>query len=443
MLLIHCREITPRLKYTLDLVFRDYLGMAYGLTTDDTSFVQATGPRLSYGDAPLGDEVHIRAIHLLFEKGIADQEIAVFDWEGTKAFFATDRQAAFPFDPFAASFFLVSRYEEYQPHIRDAHDRFDAPESLASQKNFLGKPVVNIWALRLRDLLLERYPGLSCTERKYRYISTIDIDNAFAYLEKGFMRTAGAYARSVLQLDLDDLAERTRVLAGLLPDPFDTYAYQLDMQRTYGFRCIYFTLLAEYGENDKNVPPDSRRLRSLIKYLADYAEVGIHPSYGSNRHPGRLKKELATLSRILKREVTRSRQHFLVLRLPDTYRRLIELDITDDYTMGYARQAGFRAGICTPFYFYDLDMERPTTLRIHPFAVMDATLRYYMQVSPAEAMNHIAPLIDEVRRVNGDFISLWHNESMSENKIWSGWRPVYEQMVAYATGKAEHARKAV
>jgi hypothetical protein len=217
------------------------------------------------------------------------------------------------------------------------------------------------------------------------------------------------------------------------------------MQRRYGYRCIYFTLLADYGENDKNVPPDSRRLRSLIKYLADYAEVGIHPSYGSNRQPEKLRRELATLSRILKlkRDVTRSRQHFLVLRLPDTYRRLIELDITDDYTMGYARQPGFRAGLCTPFYFYDLDMERPTTLRVHPFAVMDATLKYYLRLQPGRAMEWIAPLVDAVRGVQGDFVSIWHNESLSENRIWQGWRAVYEQMVAYAAGKQERARQAV
>ena len=270
-------------------------------------------------------------------------------------------------------------------------------------------------------------------ERKYRFISTIDIDNAWAYLEKGFMRTAGAYARSVVSLDFEDFMQRTRTLAGTQKDPYDTYDLQFELQKKYKFKSIYFFLLGEYGLNDKNVPVDSRKFRSLIKSIADYADTGIHPSYGSNNNPARLKKELNELNKILKREVTRSRQHFLVLKLPETYRRLIELDITDDYTMGYALQVGFRASICTPFYFYDLDNEQVTSLKIHPFAVMDATLKYYMKVQPTEAMNHILPLIEEVRKVNGDFISLWHNESLSESKIWSGWRTVYEQMVAAAS----------
>jgi len=432
MLLIFTAEVTPRLTYTFDLIFKEYLGINYALTSDDAAFRQYSGARLSYGQAPLSDELFFSASDLLFEKGISDHQLSFFDWNGTKVFFATPPNNVFPFDPFAASFYLVSRYEEYLPHIRDGHDRFDAGQSIAYQKGFIGKPLVNIWALRLRDELQKKFPLLKFPERHYRFISTIDIDNAFAYLEKGFMRTSGAFARSLMKLDFNDLSERTKVLLRLQPDPYDTYQLQLDLQKKYKFRCIYFTLLADYGENDKNVSPANRKLKSLIKSLADYAEVGIHPSYGSNKNPALLKKEVTALARMLQRDVTRSRQHFLMLKLPWTYRRLIDLDITDDYTMGFAFHTGFRAGICTPFYFYDLDMERSTNLRIHPFAVMDATLKYYMKISPDNAMDYIKPLIDEVKAVEGDFISLWHNESLSENKIWAGWKKVYVQLIEEA-----------
>ncbi len=432
-LTVFTSSITTRLKYTFDLIFVELLGIQYTLIQDIQKFQSVTGPKLNYSDQSTGDDIFVYASKLLFEKGIEDQQISVFDWNGVKAFFATHPKYIFPFDPFAASFYLVSRYEEYLPHLRDSHDRYDTTESLAFQKNFLGKPLVNIYALLIRDQLKQKYADMVFPEKKYRFISTIDIDNAWAYLEKGFMRTTGAYGRSLLNLNLDELMERTRVLFGSMKDPYDTYDFQFDLQRKYKFKSIYFFLLGDYGLNDKNVPVDSRKFRSLIKSIADYAETGIHPSYGSNKNRGRLKIELNELSKILKREVTKSRQHFLVLKLPETYRRLIELDITDDYTMGYALQVGFRASICSPFYFYDLDNEQITNLKIHPFAVMDATLKYYMKVNPEEAMNHIKPLIDEVRKVNGDFVSLWHNESLSENKLWEGWSKVYEDMVAEAS----------
>lgn len=432
-LAIFTPRVTSRLKYTFDLFFTQILSIPYRIISDVNEFKNFPGPKISYCDQQVSDELFFYATKLLFEKGIEDQQITVFDWQGLKVFFATHPKYLLPFDPFAATFYLVSRYEEYLPHLRDDHDRYQTTESLAFQKNFLQRPLVNNYAMVVKNLLKQRYPQLNFQERKYRFISTIDIDNAWAYLEKGFMRTAGAYARSVISFDFEDFMQRTRTLTGFQKDPYDTYELQFELQRKYKFRSIYFFLLGEYGLNDKNVPVDSRKFRSLIKSIADYAETGIHPSYGSNKNPVRLKKELNELSKILKREVTKSRQHFLVLKLPETYRRLVELDITDDYTMGYALQVGFRASICTPFYFYDLDNEQVTSLKIHPFAVMDATLKYYMKVSPADAMNHILPLIEEVRNVNGDFISLWHNESLSENKLWSGWKTVYEQMVMAAS----------
>jgi len=432
-LAIFTTRVTTRLKYTFDLLFSQILSIPYRTISDAEEFRRFTGPKISYCDQPVGDELFFYATRLLFEKGIEDQQISVFDWQGLKVFFSTHPKYALPFDPFAATFYLVSRYEEYLPHLRDVHDRYQTTESLAFQKNFLQKPLVNNYAFLIRDLLKQRYPNMVFHERKYRFISTIDIDNAWAYLEKGFMRTAGAYARSIISFDFEDFMQRTRSLAGMQKDPYDTYDLQFELQRKFKFKSIYFFLLGEYGLNDKNVPVDSRKFRSLIKSIADYAETGIHPSYGSNTNPARLKKELNELSKILKREVTKSRQHFLVLKLPETYRRLLELDITDDYTMGYALQVGFRASICTPFYFYDLDNEQITSLKIHPFAVMDATLKYYMKVAPEDAMNHILPLIEEVRKVNGDFVSLWHNESLSESKLWAGWRNVYEQMVMAAS----------
>lgn len=169
--------------------------------------------------------------------------------------------------------------------------------------------------------------------------------------------------------------------------------------------------------------------------LEDNAEVGIHPSYASNNDLKVLKREINSLSKVLNRQITKSRQHFLKLSLPQTYRNLIDLDITDDYTMGYASEIGFRASICSSFNFYDLEMETETNLRIHPFAFMEGTLRDYLSINADRAMDYIKPLIDEVKAVNGTFICLWHNESLSNQRRWVGWQQIYEDMIKYATEK--------
>ena len=195
---------------------------------------------------------------------------------------------------------------------------------------------------------------------------------------------------------------------------------------------IYFILLADYGLNDKNISFTKRKFQLLIKRLADFASIGVHPSYGSNSDYKKLPKEISRIEGITKREVTKSRQHFLKLTLPETYNHLSDLGIKDDYTMGYASALGFRASICSTFTFYNLDTETILPLRIHPFAVMDATLLYYLNLTPQVSLNKIKQLINEVKNVNGTFISLWHNDTFSNFKQWKGWKSVYKEMIEAA-----------
>lgn len=432
MLLIYTHKITHRNKYIFNLLFKDILDINFMLTSDVALFKAHTEEKISYTNNPVGDELFFVSRTLLFETGITEQNITVFDYNGQRAFFATGKLSALPFDVFAASFYLVSRYEEYLPHIRDVHDRFNPNDSLAFKHEFLQRPLINIWANWIKELIKEKFPKIVFPEKKYAFVSTIDIDNAYAYREKGFTRSLGGYLKSIVKFDFPEIAERTKVLLGLQKDPYDTYSFQLEMLKKYQFKSIYFFLLGDYGVNDKNLPVESKKFQSLIKMLGDYAEVGIHPSYGSNKSKEQLKKEVMRLSKVMHKEITNSRQHFLKLTLPETYRNLVDLDITDDYTMGYASLVGFRASICSSFNFYDLDNELETNLKVHPFAIMEGTLKYYMNVPPEEAMQYIKPLIDEVKQVNGTFISLWHNDTLNDQKFWKGWRAIYEEMVLYA-----------
>ena len=433
MLLIYSHKINNRLRYVCNLLFRTILGCEYRLTDKQTEFSSYTGPKINYSLHKFSDELFFQSGTLLFEPGVHDQTISIFSFKGEKVFFASGKNSAFPFDPFAASFFLAVRYEEYLPHIRDQYDRFEPKESIAFKNDFLQKPVINIWAGWIKELLLSRFPEMKFTESKYEFISTIDIDSAYAYREKGFMRSLGGYSRAITRMKFNEISERTRVLLGLKKDPYDTYDFQLESLKKHKTKAIYFFLLGDYGVNDKNLPVESPRFRDLIKMMGDYVQVGIHPSFGSNYTPGQLKKEISDLSKILHREITKSRQHFLKLSLPETYRNLIEVDITDDYTMGYASQPGFRAGICTPYNFYDLDNELETRLKIHPFLLSESNLCDIYKKSPDAAFDKMRELIKEVKKVKGVFISLWRNEAFSDKLGgWRGAREVYERLLQEA-----------
>ncbi len=433
MIIIYTPKITKRVQYIFKLYFSTLLGLEYRFTSDEVEFQSSTGLKVSYGKKKIGNEVYFGASDLLFESGIKGQEFGFFGYEGNKAFFPVyEKESVLPFDPFAAGFFLVTRYEEYLPYMTDRFDRFDAPQSISSQQGFLQKPLINIWAEKIKKILHSHAPRLKFAERHFDFIPTIDIDSAYAYRYKGTIRTLGGFGKSLVRFDFREMLERIKVLTGIHKDPFDTYELQFRLQKEYDLFPVYFVLFADYGKYDKNVPVYNARFQRLVKSLADHAAVGIHPSFDSNYDVEKLKTEIKKLSKILNREITKSRQHFLKLSFPDTYRNLINLDIEEDYTMGYASEPGFRAGICDPYCFYDLDLETETKLKVFPFQIMDGTLKDYMQLSNEEAMVVIRKMIDEVKAVNGTFISIWHNESLSNMKRWQGWADIYEAMIRYA-----------
>ncbi len=433
-LLIYVSKKSPRIRYTFKLVFTHILLMEYTLTTDLDAFLSSDSPKMQYSAKPFSDNLYFQSNGLLLKKGVDSVDLNPFDYEnGIKAFFpVNDSLSALPFDVFSAVFYLVSRYEEYLPFVKDPHGRFTAQKSISYELGILQKPVVNIWALKIKEILLARYPHIKYAVRKYKFLPTYDIDSAWAYAQKGLVRTVGSYLLALKRLDWNDIKVRTQVLFTSRKDPFDTFDLQLQYQKKYNLKPVYFFLYAHYSRYDKNINTRNKRFKMLIKKMVDYSKIGIHPSYYSLEKPELVASELAGLEKVVNKEVNRSRQHFLRLMLPDTYRTLISNDITDDYTMGYAALPGFRAGICTVHHFFDLDLETETPLRVHPFAVMDGTLRDYMNLTPADALQVIGKLIEEVKAVNGTFISLWHNESLSDQQRWKGWRYVYEELLKMA-----------
>lgn len=433
MILIYTHKITKRVHYIFKLFFDTLLGVPFELTQDVEKYKACDGPKISYCKKYTDCGIFFNASNLLFESGIEGQELGFSSYDKNTSFFPVyDKKSSLPFDPFAAAFFLVTRYEEYLPYIKDRFGRFDAHESVASKHGFLDKPVVNIWAEMIKTIINNHYPEIKFKTRVYKFIPTYDIDSAYSFRLKGVVRTLGGVLKALIKLDFPQIIQRIKVLAGVEKDPFDTYKLQLQLQKEYALTPLYFILYAEYDELDKNIPVNSMEFQRLIKSLGDYAEVGIHPSFASNSSFKLLKVEIESLAKILNREITKSRQHFLKLNFPTTYRNLINLDITDDYTMGYASETGFRAGICDPYFFYDLDLETETKLRIHPFQVMDGTLRDYQQLAPEEALVRIKKIVDEVKAVNGTFISLWHNETLSNLDRWKGWQDVYLELLKYA-----------
>lgn len=425
MLLVYTHKVTPRLTFTFKHFFTRILQIPVSFTTKVEEFVAHNDLKFTYAKHPLRKEFFVKSNGLLFEQGINNVDINIGKWDDVICFFQTRQEASIPFDIFSATFYLLSRYEEYLPHVKDGFERFPAEESLAFKHHFLEKPIIDIWAYKFREIFKEKFPEYQFPDRKFKYISTIDVDIAYSYKHKGVIRTIGGYFNDIAKLKLLEVWFRTLVLLGFRKDPFDTYDDLLEFQKQYNIKTIFFFLIGDYTTYDKNISSGNSKFRSLIKSIADYADVGLHPSYFTMKNEALLKKEKLRLESILNRPIEKSRQHYLRLDMPETYQNLINLEILEDYTMGYAAHYGFRASTCTPFYFYDLDYEIQTPLKVYPFAVMDGTLRDYLEMSNKRAYEVIIRLAKEVKKVEGTFITLFHNDTISNKGKWRRWKKLY------------------
>ena len=434
MILIYCRKTTSRISYSAGLLLKTLLGMEYQITNDINEFTNYHGAKILYGNKRyVTNGFYIHAAELLTERGVRHFEPKHIISDGLPVLFPSeDPHCNLGFDPFSAAFYLTSRYEEYLPFVKDRFGRFEASESFSSKKGFLRYPVVDHYAMILRQSLSIVYPFIAFPPRSFQFIPTIDVDVAFAYKGRSLIRTLYGSISSLVALDIKSIRQRYRVLAKQERDPFDTYDLQLSLHKTFGLKACYFFLCGDHGPYDKNISVSSKSFQNLVKKIGDYATVGIHPSFSSNTDDKKVTTEIRQLASILNRPVEYSRQHYLMLSIPKTYRTLIQNDVLYDFSMGYASLPGFRAGTCTPFYFYDIHKESVTSLKVFPLTIMDGTLKDYMHLNPQQAIQIITDLMEKVRAVNGTFISLWHNDSFSDRGQWQGWLKVYRDMLTMA-----------
>jgi hypothetical protein len=316
--------------------------------------------------------------------------------------------------------------EEYGDILHDEHDRFPAKQSILHQFGWLQRMVCERWSKAIMDYLTEnKLMTVALKKRAIELVPTFDIDNAFAYKWKEGSRQILATAKDYLKRNKTRINERKQVLAGKIKDPYDTFETIKTIGENFK-NTLIFWLLADHANFDKNIFHADQRQIALIKELNKNCEVGIHPSYNSNTKSGQQQIEISRLTTILERKTLNSRQHYLKFRLPKTYNELIENGIEHDYSMGYASEVGFRAGTSRPFLWFDIQKNRTTSLWIHPFAYMDGTLLEYQHLSTDEAKQIISSLYSEFKKFGGEFIFLWHNETIGDYGKWKGWSEVLE-----------------
>jgi hypothetical protein len=417
----------PRLRYIASLLLEDILGLDCEVVTDKRKL--GKNPVINYSDIPIKGSFHIHPDILLFEDHIAPLELQVSEWNGLPVFFQSPEGYDLPFDILAASFFLVSRYEEYLSYQPDQHGRFSAHSSFSFRNGFLGRPVIDLWVKEWSRLLVKKNPDLVFRKNQFSSLVTVDVDQPFKYLGKNILKNIGGFLKEIGRKE-SQTSGRYRTLAKGEKDPWDVFDYILETIADNSSDAKFFIPVGNRSELDRNPAWNNEDYRKLIRKLAGKYPVGLHPSAGASINVERLTAEKERLEKIISADIKFSRFHYLKMKLPDSYNNLIAAGVKDDYTMGYHDEPGFRAGIARPFCFYDLSREKRTDLRIYPFQVMDATLYQYKKQKPDEAAETVYRMVSETREAGGLFISIWHNTSLLETGEWIEWRRLFKTLLS-------------
>lgn len=430
-MLVFAESLPPRLQYAFGVLLED-VSNPLQFTSDVQEFEAYTGGKIWYSSlAPTTACIHLQPSSLLFQKELNRFKPEMVTWNHLPAIFPV-YGGALPFDIAAAVFFLVSRFEEYWSFQSDDMGRFVSESSLSHRFGFLHRPIVDEWRIEFHQVLIQHFPSISISPRSFNFLSTIDIDHAYAFLHKGFYRTAGALARDVIQGRYKAVKERTKVLMGKDEDPYDTYDYIEKQHNFYGASSLFFFLVSDPGEFDTGLHYEHPKFRKLIQRISRKVPVGLHPSVGSHKRFNTIVREKSRLEHIVGKPCTASRQHYLLLKFRTTYRLLKAAGIKEDYSMGYHDNVGFRAGTARPFIWFDVKKDEVSSLRVHPIMVMDTTLRKYLELDFDQAKDLTERIMRETHKVGGQFVSLWHNETLSNYNEWTGWRQVWERTLQCA-----------
>ena len=290
------------------------------------------------------------------------------------------------------TFFFISRAEETFNTERDGHDRFLARYSLLGHKNRMQIPLLDEHArliLKLLDLPLPT-PGFG-----HIYLThDIDILTQYRSMRGAISGLLHGKEKQVL-----------RALGDIHKDPMYTFPWMMEQDaRIPNAETIYFIKQTKgKGYDRPQYRLHGKDFRQLKQQLMDSgARLGVHSSYYGQlpKHP------LSTLHR----------SHYL--RGSISYlKRLENAGFTDDFTMGFADEAGFRLQTTRAVRWINPYTYKLTRLTLHPLTVMDCTLdrEEYMHLSEEEAYFLCERLIEKVKMHHGDLCLLWHNNVFTED----------------------------
>lgn len=332
-------------------------------------------------------------------------------------------------DIIAASFFMLTRWEEKINSVKDRHNRFLAKESFAYKNNFIEKPIVNEYGDFLFSVLrLMGYQGFR-KKSDFSILPTHDIDFAYYYKNKftAFKKLIYHFIKRKSTLILSDIN-----FIKTKNDPYDSYNLLMDDAEKLNTKAHFFFMNGGKSYHDNNYQIHEAKLKVILNNIKNRGHrIGIHPSYNSYNDLSQFQMELDDLQNKIDYKISFGRQHFLRFDVSETWNVWEKSHMEWDSTMGYSDVIGFRCGICQSFPVFDFNKRERLKLMEKPLMLMDVTLKDYSTLSPVEAIVKVESLMNTVKKHHGEFVYLWHNSSFTLDN-WEAYKPVYDSIIQFS-----------
>ena len=365
------------------------LKIEIGFTEKVEVFVAHSGPKLSYTNKPLGDEFFVASHTLLFEQGVINQNLEIKKWEDMPIFFETNKNGVFPFDIFASSFFLLTRYEESLPHVKTDLGHFNFLDSIAHKYNFLEKPIIDFWVFKFYKILSKSFEEISQpTDKRPSKEILIDVHMPYKYRHHSFLIILGNFFSSLWKINIRDLADQILVLLRIKKDPYYSFDIWSELFENSSRKPKVFFLFAKSSSYQSTFSIFSFNYKRIIKEIGDYFSLGILASVQAQLFPNqKLKKEKKDFQDLTHNIVSSVRFSKGIRDVTLDYENLSNNEFNNDYSMGYLNHFGFRAGTATPFNFYDISNEFQLPLKVHPIFADEKGIKKIDSGNPFEKLD--------------------------------------------------------
>ncbi|MEA3491300.1 MAG: polysaccharide deacetylase family protein [Campylobacterota bacterium] len=399
-------------KYILDILFNEFLGLEYSLHVGsrDYEIELQNGKILTIKDT-------------FFSKYPNDLEYLHVDNIPSKIE---------ELDIFAASFFMLTRWEEYVNKNRDMHDRFPATESLAYKQGFLDRPIVNEYVEELKVMLLELDDSLVFKEREYELFLTHDVDKLYMWKSwKQVLQVAlgDIVKRKSFGLAMERVAEYFLIKREKIKDPFDTFDWLMDKSESIGVKSRFYFMSGGVTVYDNRYKIDEPKSLELIEKIKSRGHIiGIHPSYSAFNDSEQFKKELDLLEKIVGQKITEGREHYLRFEVPTTWQIWEDNGMKVDSTCGYADKEGFRCGTGDEFSVFNILSREKLRLRERPLIYMDDNRLFGERIyDETFLIDNINLLKEKNIKYKNCHTLLFHQNIFAMNEI--NYKEVYEKVI--------------